>query len=61
MVGIRDYFYKMVFKSATLGLSGGIDSALFAALGAENIYGLVLPSKYSSDHSMIDDVQFAKI
>jgi NAD+ synthase (glutamine-hydrolysing) len=64
LLGIRDYFYKMGFKSATLGLSGGIDSALVAALavealGAENVYGLLMPSKYSSDHSITDAVQLA--
>jgi NAD+ synthase (glutamine-hydrolysing) len=65
VLGIRDYFHKMGFKSATLGLSGGIDSALVAALavealGAENVYGLLMPSKYSSDHSITDAVQLAK-
>lgn len=64
ILGIRDYFNKMGFKSATLGLSGGIDSALVAALavealGAENVYGLMMPSKFSSDHSITDAIQLA--
>ena len=55
----------MGFKSATLGLSGGIDSALVAtlaveALGAGNVFALLMPSKYSSEHSIIDAVQLAK-
>jgi NAD+ synthase (glutamine-hydrolysing) len=65
ILGIKDYFNKMGFKSATLGLSGGIDSALVAvlatkALGAENIHALLMPSKYSSDHSISDAVQLAE-
>ena len=57
----RDYFQKNGFKKAVLGLSGGIDSALSAviaadALGAENVTGILMPSKYSSDHS-VDDAQ----
>ena len=59
VLGIRDYFQKMGFKKATLGLSGGIDSAVTVvlavrALGAENIRVLLMPSKYSSDHSIED-------
>lgn len=59
VLGIRDYFGKMGFKQATLGLSGGIDSAVVAvlavrALGAENVRVLLMPSKYSSDHSVED-------
>ncbi len=59
VLGIRDYFEKMGFKKATLGLSGGIDSAVVVvlavrALGAENVRVLLLPSKYSSDHSIED-------
>ncbi|MGJ8663206.1 MAG: NAD+ synthase [Marinicella sp.] len=55
----RDYFQKNGFKQAVLGLSGGIDSALTAviaadALGAENVTGVLMPSKYSSDHSIND-------
>lgn len=59
VVGIRDYFQKMGFKKAILGLSGGVDSALVMvlavrALGAENVHALLLPSAYSSDHSLRD-------
>ncbi len=65
ILGIRDYFGKMGFKKATLGLSGGIDSALVlvlaeAALGKENVRVLLMPSQYSSDHSITDAVQLAK-
>ena len=53
MLGLRDYFAKCGFKSAVLGLSGGIDSAVTAALavealGAENVTGVAMPSPYSS-------------
>lgn len=63
--GIRDYFGKMGFTSATLGLSGGIDSALTLALAAEalgpkNLHVLLLPSQYSSDHSVNDSVELAE-
>ena len=59
VVGLRDYVKKNGFKSAVLGLSGGIDSALVAAiaidaLGAKNVYGVAMPSKYSSGHSVED-------
>jgi len=59
VLGIRDYFNKMGFRQATLGLSGGIDSAVVAvlavrALGSENVRVLLMPSKYSSDHSVED-------
>lgn len=65
VLGIRDYFRKMGFKRATLGLSGGIDSAVVAvlavrALGAENVRVLLMPSKYSSDHSVEDARQLAE-
>ncbi len=55
----RDYFQKNGFTKAVLGLSGGIDSALTAviaadAIGAQNVTGVLMPSKYSSDHSVID-------
>jgi len=58
-LGVSDYFKKTGHTEAVLGLSGGIDSALVAviaadALGAENIHGISLPSKYSSDHSLSD-------
>ena len=64
VLGIRDYFKKMGFKQATLGLSGGIDSAVTAvlavrALGSENVRVLLMPSKYSSDHSVEDARQLA--
>ena len=59
VLGIRDYFKKIGFKKATLGLSGGIDSAVVVvlavrALGAKNVRVLLMPSKYSSDHSIED-------
>ncbi len=59
ILGIRDYFTKMNFQKATLGLSGGIDSAVTLilaaeALGAENLTVLLMPSKYSSEHSLTD-------
>ena len=59
VLGVRDYFQKCGFKSAVLGLSGGIDSALTAviaveALGAENVRGVSLPSQYSSQGSLDD-------
>ncbi|MDF1541006.1 MAG: NAD+ synthase [Candidatus Thorarchaeota archaeon] len=58
-LGIRDYFRKTGFKKAVLGLSGGIDSSLTAciavdALGPENVIGVSMPSKFSSDHSKSD-------
>ena len=64
ILGIRDYFAKMNFKTATLGLSGGIDSAVtlvlaVKALGRENVRVLLMPSKYSSDHSIKDAVDLA--
>ncbi len=63
--GIRDYFGKMNFLTATLGLSGGVDSAVTLALaaealGPENLHVLLLPSQYSSDHSVNDSVQMAE-
>ncbi|MDC1188476.1 NAD+ synthase [Flavobacteriales bacterium] len=59
LLGIRDYFKKLGFKKAIVGLSGGIDSAVtFAlaarALGSDNVYGVLMPSQYSSDHSVDD-------
>lgn len=64
VAGLRDYVAKNGFKSVALGLSGGIDSALVAtiavdAIGKENVYGVSLPSKYSSEHSLIDAKQLA--
>jgi NAD+ synthase (glutamine-hydrolysing) len=65
VMGIRDYFGKLGFTKAILGLSGGIDSAVTAALAAEalgpkNVKGLLLPSQYSSDHSVEDATLLAK-
>ena len=59
VIGLRDYVKKNGFKSVILGLSGGIDSALVAtiaadAIGAANVVGVSMPSKYSSDHSKSD-------
>ncbi len=59
VLGLRDYFQKCGFKSAVLGLSGGIDSAVtaclaVAALGPENVRGVSLPSEFSSQHSLDD-------
>ena len=59
VVGLRDYVEKNGFTSILLGLSGGIDSAVVAALaadaiGARRVYGVSLPSQYSSDHSLSD-------
>ena len=64
VLGLRDYAGKTGFTSACLGLSGGIDSALTAAiaaeaLGAENIHGLTLPSPYSSGGSVDDSMALA--
>ena len=61
VVGLRDYVGKNGFTSVLIGLSGGIDSALVAALavdalGADRVHGVGMPSKYSSDHS-IDDAE----
>jgi NAD+ synthase (glutamine-hydrolysing) len=61
VLGIRDYFGKMGFRSAVLGLSGGIDSAVVSALavealGAENVRVVMMPSRYSTDHSVSDAV-----
>ncbi|MFJ1592696.1 NAD+ synthase [Kitasatospora albolonga] len=65
VVGLRAYAAKNGFSSALLGLSGGIDSALCAAiacdaLGARNVYGVSMPSKYSSDHSKSDAAELAR-
>lgn len=59
VLGIRDYFSKMGFKKAILGLSGGIDSAVVnvlavEALGKENVHAVMMPSEFSSDHSVSD-------
>jgi NAD+ synthase (glutamine-hydrolysing) len=65
VLGVRDYVHKNGFKSVVLGLSGGIDSAVCAAIavdaiGAENVYGVSLPSKYSSEHSLSDAATLAE-
>ncbi|WP_430971789.1 NAD+ synthase [Sunxiuqinia rutila] len=65
ILGIRDYFQKMGFKDAILGLSGGIDSALVCALavealGKDHVRGVLMPSRYSSDHSIDDAVKLAE-
>jgi NAD+ synthase (glutamine-hydrolysing) len=59
VLGLRDYVNKNGFKSVVLGLSGGIDSAVCAsiaadALGADRVYGVSMPSRYSSEHSRSD-------
>lgn len=59
ILGIQDYFAKSGFSKAVLGLSGGIDSAIVCALacralGPENVMAVLMPSKYSSDHSIKD-------
>ncbi len=64
VVGLRDYLKKTGQKKVVLGLSGGIDSALCAAIateavGAENVTGVLLPSRYSSQHSLTDAKQLA--
>ncbi len=61
VLGIKDYFKKLNFKTATLGLSGGIDSALtlalaVKALGKENVFPLLMPSQFSSGHSISDSL-----
>ncbi|MDA7502160.1 NAD+ synthase [Chitinophagales bacterium] len=63
--GVRDYFQKLGFTKAILGLSGGLDSALTAvlacrALGAKNVMCVLMPSEYSSDHSVNDSLDLVK-
>lgn len=65
VLGIKDYFTKSGFSTAVLGLSGGIDSAVVAALasealGPENVLAVLLPSQYSSDHSIKDAEDLVK-
>ncbi|MGW5587402.1 NAD+ synthase [Streptomyces sp. NPDC003857] len=65
VVGLRAYVKKNGFRSVLIGLSGGIDSALVAAIacdaiGAENVYGVSMPSKYSSEHSRSDAAELAR-
>lgn len=64
VMGIHDYLAKTNFKSVVLGLSGGIDSAVTAALavkalGPENVLGVAMPSQYSSDGSVTDALALA--
>ncbi|MDD5581909.1 MAG: NAD+ synthase [Candidatus Marinimicrobia bacterium] len=63
--GVRDYFRKTGFTDALLGLSGGIDSSLVAviaseALGSDHVWGIIMPSQFSSDHSVKDAIALAK-
>ena len=63
--GLRDYVRKNGFRSVTFGMSGGIDSALVAAIaadaiGGENVHGISMPSKYSSQHSQDDAFDLAE-
>lgn len=65
VMGIREYFVKNHQTRAVLGLSGGIDSALVAALavdalGPENVHGILMPSQYSTDHSVKDAEDLAR-
>ena len=65
ILGVRDYFSKCGFRSAVIGLSGGIDSAVtaaiaVAALGKENVVGVSMPSEYSSQGSLDDAAILAK-
>ena len=63
--GVREYFEKMKFKKAVVGLSGGLDSAMVTyiaveALGKENVYVVMMPSKYSSEGSVTDSEKLIK-
>jgi NAD+ synthase (glutamine-hydrolysing) len=65
VLGVKDYARKCGFSKVVVGLSGGIDSALVAAiaaeaLGSENVLGVLMPSPYSSDHSVNDALALAK-
>jgi len=65
MLGLRDYLHKCGFDSVLIGLSGGIDSALVAvlaadALGPDHVYGVAMPSRYSSVHSLEDAERLAE-
>ncbi|WP_439947933.1 NAD+ synthase [Streptomyces sp. BBFR109] len=65
VTGLRAYVAKNGFRSVLIGLSGGIDSALVAAIacdavGPENVYGVSMPSKYSSEHSKDDAAELAR-
>ncbi len=65
VLGTRDYVRKNGFRSVVLGLSGGIDSALVAtiaadAIGPENVHAVLLPSRYSSEGSVVDAEDLVK-
>ena len=65
ILGIKDYFRKLNFKKATLGLSGGLDSSLtlalaVEALGKENVFPILMPSQFSSEHSVSDSVKLCQ-
>lgn len=65
VLGLRDYFHKNGYTKACVGLSGGIDSSIVAciaadALGKENVRGLMMPSQFSSDHSVADATLLAE-
>ncbi|MBX7153259.1 NAD+ synthase [bacterium] len=65
VLGVRDYLRKCHFNKAIIGLSGGIDSALVAAIttmaiGKDKVIGVAMPSRYSSDHSVADARQLAQ-
>jgi len=65
IMGIRNYFQKLGFSKAILGLSGGIDSAVtfvlaIKALGSENVKGILMPSQFSSEHSVDDAIGLVK-
>ena len=65
VMGLRDYFHKNGYKKACVGLSGGIDSAVVTciaveALGKENVRVLMMPSQFSTDHSVSDATEFAE-
>jgi NAD+ synthase (glutamine-hydrolysing) len=65
VLGVQDYARKCRFSKVVLGLSGGVDSALVAAiasaaLGKENVLGVLMPSPYSSEHSISDALALAK-
>ncbi|GAA2099408.1 NAD+ synthase [Actinomadura alba] len=65
VLGVRDYVRKNGFESVILGLSGGVDSALVAtiaadAIGAGNVHAVLMPSRYSSDHSITDAEELVK-
>lgn len=64
VLGVKDYVHKCRFSKVLLGLSGGVDSALVAAiataaLGKENVIGILMPSPYSSEHSISDALALA--